>query len=550
MLMNRLTTLALPLATRYLIDSVVLPRQPNRLPMLVAIICAALVVEVLSSFALTQVLGTAAFRLMAEVREQLQTHVFRLPTSFYDVNKAGSLVARVINDTDTVRNIVETGIIEFIGAIVTSSVSLFFLFRLNIVMTFVIVFILAIYGVGLYVALQLLHPLFRRASELNSEVIGRFTESINGIRLIKILCAERRESQIFAEGLTQVVGICLRTLKATSLLNVSGTAIVGVLSVIVMIIGTREIFRGSMTLGSLVTYGLFLGLLISPVLQIIGLAPHVGHALAGLERADELLEETPEDADPERTETLTAIKGRVSFEHITFAYEGDRIVLEDISFVARPGTLTALVGPSGSGKSTAMALLAGLYVCKNGSISIDDVDISRVRLSSLRERVSVVLQDTFLFDGTLEQNVTLSKPSASTDEVVRACRSAGLDEFADVLGQNCATLVGERGARLSGGQRQRISIARALLAESPILILDEATSSLDSTSEELIHQAVKELMSDRTTFVVAHRLSTIRHADQILVFSKGRIVERGTHDELLSRPGTYHRLWTTQHNRG
>ena len=547
MVINRLAGLVLPASTKFLIDDVVGKRHAGLLLPIVLAVLGATLVQGASSFALTQILSKAAQRLIAEMRRQVQRHVGRLPVAYYDANKTGVLVSRIMSDVEGVRNLIGTGLVEFAGALLTSLFAFVILLRINLLMTVITLGFLLLLGGGLKKAIGTIRPMFRARPKIQAEVTGRLTESLGGVRVVKGYHAEEREAGVFSSGVQRLLDNVLKTLTATSLMSLSSSVLLGTVSAVIMLIGARQILAGTMTLGTLVTYTAFLALLIAPVFQIVAIGTQLTEALAGLERTQEVLAERPEEEDPRRTRTLDPIRGLVEFENVSFAYEGGKPVLEDIQFRAEPGTVTALVGPSGAGKSTLIGLIAAFYVPTSGTVRLDGVDLASVRLASYRPQLGVVLQETFLFDGTIRENVGFSRPDASEDAVLAACRIARVDEFAEHFPQGYDTVVGERGVRLSGGQRQRVSIARALLADPRILLLDEATSSLDSESEALIQEGLAHLMRGRTTFVIAHRLSTIRRADQILVVEAGRIIERGNHQELLAAHGRYWDLYTRQH---
>jgi subfamily B ATP-binding cassette protein MsbA len=406
---------------------------------------------------------------------------------------------------------------------------------------------LACFAIALNKAFSTIRPIFRERGKINAEVTGRLAESLGGVRVIKGYHAEEREEAVFAGGVRRLLANVMRTLTATSLMSLSASVLMGVVGAVIMYVGAHQILAGTLTIGQFFTYTLFLGFLVAPIIQMVAIGTQITEAFAGLERTQEILRERQEDQDPRRTVALKDIVGRVEFEDVSFSYDGNRVVLHDVSFVAEPGTVTALVGSSGSGKSTTIGLISAFHVPTEGRVTIDDIDLSTVRLDSYRTRLGVVLQESFLFDGTIRQNVAFSRPDATEEEIMRACQIARVDEFAESFEEKYDTIVGERGVKLSGGQRQRISIARAILAEPRILILDEATSSLDSESEQMIQHGLSYLMQGRTTFVIAHRLSTIRRADQILVMEQGRIVERGTHEELYDLRGRYYDLYTKQH---
>src|SRR5438876_1960446 len=547
MAINRVAALVLPYSTRYLIDSVIIKRHTQLLRPLVLGVLLATVIQGITSFSLTQLLSKAAQRLITELRQKVQAHVGRLPVSFHDSTKSGVLVSRIMSDVEGVRNLVGTGLVDFVGGLLTASIALFVLFRISALMTALAFGFLFFFAVALKKAFQTIRPIFRERGKINAKVTGRLAESLGGIRVVKGYHAEEREENVFTRGVTRLLENVMRTLTATSVMGLSASVLLGIVGAVIMFLGARQILAGSLTIGGFFTYTLFMGFLIAPVMQIVQIGTQLTEALAGLERTHEILKEAAEDRDPRRTVVLPSIKGNVDFKDIGFSYDGARTVLNDISFHASPGTVTALVGSSGSGKSTIIGLVSAFYVPTKGSVLVDSIDLSRVRLDSYRTQLGVVLQETFLFDGTIRENVAFSRPDTSEEAVMQACRIARVDEFAESFADKYDTIVGERGVKLSGGQRQRISIARAILAEPRILILDEATSSLDSESEQMIQHGLSYLMQGRTTFVIAHRLSTIRRADQILVVEQGRIVERGTHEELYALQGRYHELYTKQH---
>jgi subfamily B ATP-binding cassette protein MsbA len=547
MVINRVSGLVLPYSTKFLIDGVITKHHVNWLRPIVLTVLTATIIQGITSYSLTQLLSKAAQRLIAELRQKVQVHISRLPVSFYDANKTGTLVSRIMTDVEGVRNLLGTGLVEFAGGLLTSGIALVVLFRISTLMTALAFSFLLVFAVALNKAFGTIRPIFRERGKINAEVTGRLTESLGGVRVVKGYHAESREEAVFAKGVQRLLENVMRTLTATSLMSLSASVLMGVVGAIVMYVGARQILAGTLTIGSFFTYTLFLGFLIAPIIQIVSIGTQLTEALAGLERTQEILSENPEDRDPRRTVVLKDIYGRVEFDHVSFSYDGERMVLKDISFLAEPGTVTALVGSSGSGKSTTIGLITAFHTPVKGVVTVDEVDLSTVRLDSYRTRLGVVLQESFLFDGTIRENVAFSRPAATEEEILRACRIARVDEFAESFADKYDTVVGERGVKLSGGQRQRISIARAILAEPRILILDEATSSLDSESEQLIQEGLSYLMQGRTTFVIAHRLSTIRRADQILVMEQGEIVERGTHEELYAMRGRYYDLYTKQH---
>ncbi len=547
MIINRVAGLVLPYSTKFLIDTVINKHHIEQLRPLVLVVLAATLIQGATSFSLTQLLSKAAQRLIADLRQQVQVHISRLPVAFYDANKTGNLVSRIMSDVEGVRNLLGTGLVDFAGGVVTAGIALVLLFRTSAQMTLIAVGSLLCFSVALNKAFATIRPIFRERGKINAEVTGRLTESLGGVRVIKGYHAEKREESIFAAGVLRLLDNVMRTLTATSVMSLSASVLLGCVGAVTMYVGAHQIVSGTLTVGGFFSYTLMLGFLVAPIMQIVAIGTQLTEALAGLERTQEILRERPEDQDPKRVIALNDIVGRVEFEHVSFSYDGIRDVLRDISFVAAPGTVTALVGSSGSGKSTTIGLVSAFYVPTKGLILVDDVDLSTVRLDSFRTRLGVVLQESFLFDGTIRENVAFSRPEASEEEIMRACKIARVDEFAESFAEKYDTIVGERGVKLSGGQRQRISIARAILAEPRILILDEATSSLDSESEEMIQHGLSYLMQGRTTFVIAHRLSTIRRANQIMVMEQGQIVEHGTHQQLFDARGRYYDLYTKQH---
>ena len=547
MVINRVTGLVLPASTKFLVDDVIGKHRARLLMPLVGIVLLSTLVQGLTSFALTQTLSKAAQRLIAELRSRVQEHVGRLPLQYFDSTKVGTLVSRIMNDVEGVRNLIGTGLIDFVGGLLTAVIAFGFLVHISPVMTTIAFGFLLIFGVALRKAFQTIRPIFRERGKITAEVTGRLTESLGGVRVVKGYHAEAREHEVFNVGIERLLQNVFRTLTATSLLGLSSAMLMGVVGAIVMFMGSRQILAGHLTLGGYLTYIMFLGYLAAPLFQVVGIGTQITEALAGLERTREVLSERPEDEDPKRTLSLGRIDGEVDFRDVYFGYAPNKPVLHGISFQASPGTLTALVGSSGSGKSTIISLLAAFHSPQSGQVLVDGVDLSTVRLESYRSQLGVVLQDSFLFDGTILENVAFSRPHASQEQILEACRIARVDEFAESFADAYQTIIGERGVKLSGGQRQRLSIARAILADPRILILDEATSSLDSESEAIIQSGLAYLMRGRTTFVIAHRLSTIRRADQILVVEAGLIVERGTHAKLLMREGRYYDLYTRQH---
>ena len=547
MVINRVSGFVLPASTKFLIDDVINKHHLAGLQRLVGIVLLATVVQGITSFALTQLLSKAAQRLITELRQKVQKHISRLPVSFYDANKTGSLVSRIMSDVEGIRNLLGTGLVDFAGGLLTAGIAVWWLMHISPRMTLIALGSIALFGGFLSKAFATIRPIFRERSKINAEVTGRLTESLGGVRVIKGYHAEKREEAVFGTGVRRLLDNVMRTLTATSVMTLSASVLLGLVGAATMYVGARQSLAGTLTPGQFFSFTITLPFLVAPMMQIVAIGTQLTEALAGLERTQEIMRERPEDQDPKRAVPLRDIVGTVAFENVNFSYDGDHEVLHDISFRSDPGTVTALVGSSGSGKSTTIGLISAFYVPTQGTIRVDGVDLSTVRLDSFRTRLGVVLQESFLFDGTIRENVAFSRPDAGEEEIMRACRIARVDEFAESFSDKYETVVGERGVKLSGGQRQRISIARAILAEPRILILDEATSSLDSESEQMIQQGLSYLMQGRTTFVIAHRLSTIRRADQIMVMERGQILERGTHAELYAARGRYYDLYTRQH---
>jgi ABC-type multidrug transport system fused ATPase/permease subunit len=548
MAVNRVSGLILPASTKYLVDDVIGKHHIRLLTPIVLAVLAATVIQGLTSFTLTQLLSKSAQKMIADLRRQVQAHIGKLSISFYDSNKTGGLVSRIMSDVEGVRNLIGTGLVEFVGGLMTGVLALVVLLRISVTMTLIAFTVLLVFGVGLNKAFTTIRPIFRARPKITAEVTGRLTESLGGVRVVKGYHAEAREEKIFSAGVQRLLDNVLKTLTATSIMSLSAAALMGLVSAVVMFMGAHRILAGTMTLGTFLTYSIFLGLLVAPVFQIVAIGTQITEAITGLERTREILDEKIEDEAPGRVVNLTRVNGQVVMEDVNFAYDSRKEVLHDINFRAEPGTVTALVGPSGAGKSTIIGLIAAFYVPSSGRVLVDGIDLSSVKLDSYRTQLGVVLQETFLFDGTIRENVAFARPEASEAEILAACRIARVDEFAEAFENKYDTIVGERGVKLSGGQKQRVSIARAILADPRILILDEATSSLDSESEALIQEGLRYLMRGRTTFVIAHRLSTIRRADQILVIEAGRIIERGTHTSLYAAGGRYYDLYTKQHS--
>ena len=547
MLINRGASFVLPLEFRPLVDRVLSHGEMGLLPRIILLVVGATLVQGLSSYALTQMLSKGGQRLISELRTQVQEHIGRLPVSFYDENRTGTLVSRIMSDVEGVRNLVGTGVVDFIGGILSAVIAFALLVRINVRMTLLTFVILLVFGAILQRAFKTIRPIFRERAKINAEVTGRLTESLGGVRVVKGYHAEASEAKVFAAGVQRLLANVVSSLTAQSVMTLSSTVVLGVVGGLVMFLGAHEHMAGRLSTGSYFTFTFLLAFLVAPIAQLVSIGTQLTEAMAGLDRTTEILSEREEDKEPARVVELAVLRGEVSFDQVSFAYETDKPVLHDISFAAQPGTVTALVGSSGSGKSTIISLVCAFHTAQRGTVMVDGRDLARVKLASYRRQLGVVLQETFLFDGNIRENVMFSRPQASEADFDKACAIARVDEFALRFPEGYATIVGERGVKLSGGQRQRISIARAILADPRVLILDEATSSLDSESEAMIQAGLSFLMEGRTTFVIAHRLSTIRRADQILVVEAGRIVERGTHEQLYAMQGRYFDLYTRQH---
>ena len=543
---NRAASLVLPGSTKYLIDDVVQKHRQDLLVPIAGAVAVAILIQAVTSYTLIQLLSTSAQRLIAEMRIRVQEHIGRLPVRYYDANKTGALVSRIMSDVEGVRNLIGTGLVDFIGGVFTAVIAFVLLLRISSTLTFLALGFLLVFGVILRKAFKSIRPIFRERGKINAEVTARLTESLGGVRVVKGFHAEDREAEVFEAGAFRLFENVRKTLFAGSVIGFASTLLMGVVSITVMIVGGRMILSGRMSIGDFFAFTLYLGFLVAPVFQVVSIGTQITEAFAGLDRMHEVLEEQPEDVDPERVVQLGRIRGNLRFEDVTFEYETGKPVLQGVTLEAVPGAVTALVGSSGSGKSTLIGLVAAFAKPTMGTIYVDGVNLSTVRLDSYRSQLGIVLQDNFLFDGTIKENILFGKPTASDDEVLRAAGISRVDEFAAKLEKGIDTIVGERGVKLSGGQRQRVAIARAILADPRILILDEATSSLDTESEALIQEGLAALMSGRTTFVIAHRLSTIRSADQILVLEQGVIIERGTHAQLLAHAGRYFDLYTRQ----
>jgi ABC-type multidrug transport system fused ATPase/permease subunit len=547
MIVNRVCGLAMPIASRYLINDVMYKWDFEKLSLIVGAVIGATCIQAITTFILNQQLSITGQRLIADLRMKVQQHVGRLPVSFYDSNRAGAIASRIMNDVEGVRNLVGAGFIDFVGGILTSIIALVILMRISSLMTFLTFGILIAFGLFLRKVFSVTRPIFRERSRITAEVTGRLTESLGGVRIVKGYHAEANEAQVFAGGVSRLLENFIRSITAQSYMSLGSTVAIGLVGCGIMYLGAREVNMHRLDVGGYVEFNMLLAFLVAPVALLVSVGTQLTEALAGLDRTAEILQETLEDSEPGRSHAVQAIHGDVAFRNVTFAYNPGTPVLHDINFEAKAGTVTALVGSSGSGKSTIISLICGFHNAVRGEVLIDGTDLNTIRLSSYREQLGIVLQETFLFDGNIRDNVLFSRPHATAQQWLEACRIARVDEFAERFPDQYETIIGERGVKLSGGQRQRISIARAILANPRILILDEATSSLDSESESLIQSGLNFLMQGRTSFVIAHRLSTIRRADQILVVENGTIVERGPHTALYSFKGRYYDLYTRQH---
>jgi subfamily B ATP-binding cassette protein MsbA len=548
MLVSRAASFVMPFTPRWLIDEVLGKGRTDLLKWIALAGGAATVISAITSFALSQVVSVAAQQAIARLRESVQAHLVRLPVRFFDSTKSGVLVARVMNDPEGIRNLVGTGLIQLAGGLLSAVAALGFLFWLNWRLTLVTVVFLAVFGAGMAIAFRRLRPIFRERNVINAEVTGRLTETIGGIRLIKVYTAEAREQAVFREGVQRLFGNIARTITGTSATTALSTAVVGIVGVLLIVVGGRDVIAGRMSTGDLVTYVFLIGVLAAPLVQIANIGTQLTEAFAGLDRIRELRDMATEDQEDAAREPVPSLTGTVVFDDVWFEYEPGVPVLKGVSFEAPAGTTTALVGSSGSGKSTLISLIMAFAQPQRGRILIDGRPLSSLRVHEYRRHLGVVMQDNFLFDGTVRENIAFTKPGASDEEVQAVARIANADEFVRGFPQGYDTIVGERGVKLSGGQRQRVAIARAILADPRVLILDEATSSLDSESEHLIQEGLRRLRAGRTTFVIAHRLSTITSADQILVLEQGEIIERGTHAELLARGGRYQELYDRQYH--
>ncbi|HTL03011.1 MAG TPA: ABC transporter ATP-binding protein [Vicinamibacterales bacterium] len=547
MLISRVAGLIPPASSKYLIDYVIGRQRGDLLLPLALAVGAAALVDAVTSFALSQVLGVAAQRAIADMRASMQAHVTRLPIRYFDQTQTGILISRVMNDADGIRNLVGTGLVQLVGGLVTATIALGVLFYLNWRLTAISIVVLALFAVGLSTAFKRLRPLFRERGKITAEISGRLAESFGGIRIVKAYTAEEREDKVFALGVDRLFLNVKQTLTGISAVTAFGGLIIGTIGMIMILVGGRSILAGTMSLGDLFMYIFFVGLLAAPLIQMSSIGTQLSEAMAGLDRIREIKSMATEDDEDESREPLGVIQGDVIFEDVSFEYDAGVPVLKHVSFASPAGSTTALVGSSGSGKSTLISLVLAFGKPITGKVVVDGRDLAAVRLRDYRSQLGVVLQDNFMFDGTVAENIRFSRPAATMEQVKAVSVIAHCDEFIERFPNKYETIVGERGVKLSGGQRQRVAIARAILADPRILILDEATSSLDSESEALIQDGLRALRKGRTTFVIAHRLSTIRSADQILVLEAGEIVERGTHQQLLAANGRYRQLHDKQY---
>lgn len=547
MIVSRLAGLVLPASTKYLVDEVIAKHRFEVLKWIAFAIGAATVVQAITSFALSQILGVAAQRAITEMRKDVQERIERLPISYFDSTQSGQLISRIMSDAEGIRNLIGTGLVQLSGSVVTAVIAIGVLFWISWKMTSITIIVLAAFGGALAFAFRRLRPIFRERQQINAEVTGRLGESLGGIRIVKAYTAEKREALTFARGAHRLFRNVARSMTGVSAMTGFSSVIIGAIGVVMILVGGNAVMAGTMTLGDLVMYIFFTGLMAMPIISFTSIGTQITEAFAGLDRIREVMRSATEDEEDRDRRPLRKIVGGVAFKDVHFEYEPGTPVLNGVTFEAPAGTTTALVGSSGSGKSTILAHVMNFIQPKSGKVLIDGVDLQELRLRDYRRHLGVVLQENFLFDGTILENVRFSNSAATIDEVKKACRIAYCDEFIERFDKGYETIVGERGVKLSGGQRQRIAIARALLADPKILILDEATSSLDSESEKMIQDGLRTLRKGRTTFVIAHRLSTIVSADRILVVEDGRIVESGTHSELLEMKGRYKELYDKQY---
>jgi len=543
---SRLASLVIPWATKYLIDDVMGNKDLYMLKMILGAIFASIVVQAVTSYMLTKILSVEAQHLISVLRVKVQKQILRLPIRFFDNTKSGALVSRIMTDVEGVRNLVGTGLLQLVGGTLSAVICLFMLINISPIMTLLVLVPMAVFGVISFKAFSYIRPVFRERGQLNAEVTGRLTETLNGVRVIKGFNAEEQEIKTFEDGVEKLYLNVKKSLTSTSLLTSSATFLIGLATVGIMGLGGYYVINDSMTMGDLISFVLFLGFVTFPIVQMSNIGSQLTEAFAGLDRTEEIMNTAIEDDGTIRTIKVDEIKGEIVFNDVSFAYEEGKPVLKNINFTAPVGSVTALVGTSGSGKTTIAGLAATFLNPDSGMITVDGVDLTKISLNSYRSQLGVVLQDDFLFEGTIRENILFPRPNATEDELTKAVKGAFVHEFTDRFEKGLDTVIGERGVKLSGGQRQRIAIARAILANPRILILDEATSNLDTESESYIQESLRSLMSGRTTFVIAHRLSTIRQANQILVIENGEIEERGMHEELIEKKGRYFQLYTYQ----
>ncbi len=544
---SRLAGLVLPLATKYLIDDVIAKGDLYMLKMVLIAVVASITLQAITSYLLTKILSVEAQHLISVLRAQVQKHLLKLPTRFFDNQKSGALVSRVMTDVEGVRNLVGTGLVQLVGGFLSAAISLVLMIRISPMLTLYVLVPVLIFGLISLKAFAYIRPVFRERGKLNADVSGRLTETLNGVRVIKGFNAEAQEIKIFEDGVEKLFQNVKKTLTSTSIVTSAATFLLGLASAGILGIGGYMIIQNQLTFGDFLSFTLFLGFMIAPIVQMSNIGSQLTESFAGLDRTEELMNMPIEDDGTIRTTKIGNIKGDIEFKDVSFAYEEGKPVLKNISFSAPAGSVTALVGTSGSGKTTIAGLAASfLNPDSSGIITIDGLDLSKVSLDSYRSQLGVVLQDDFLFEGSIRENILFPRPQASEEELQGAVKAAFVHEFTDRFELGLDTIIGERGVKLSGGQRQRIAIARAILANPRILILDEATSNLDTESESYIQESLRTLMKGRTTFVIAHRLSTIRQATQILVVEQGQIQERGMHEELIEKKGRYFELYTYQ----
>jgi len=547
MLVNRVVGLVLPATSKFLVDDVIGKQRADLLPLLALAAAGATIVQAVTSFSLSQILSVAAQRAITEMRKTVNDHVMRLPVRYFDTTQSGQLISRIMNDAEGIRNLIGTGLVQLVGGFVEAGLAIGVLFWLNWQLTTVTLIVLLVFGGGMAFAFKKLRPIFRERGEIQAQVTGRLNQALGGVRVVKAYVAEAREQAVFSAGVYRLFDNIRRTITGISAVTAGSTVIIGVIGVVMIVIGGRSILSGAMTLGDFIMYLFFTGMTVAPVINIASIGTQISEAFAGLDRIREIKRMATEDQEDVSRSPLPELAGDVRFDDVTFEYNTGVPVLKHVAFHAPAGTTTALVGSSGSGKSTLISLIMTFNRPQSGRVMVDGYDLVSVRLRDYRSHLGIVLQDNFLFDGSVAENIAYARPDATRDEIAAVSRIAHCDEFVEGFPQKYETVVGERGVRLSGGQRQRVAIARALLANPRILILDEATSSLDSESEAMIQDGLKSLRHGRTTFVIAHRLSTIQSADQILVLEGGEIVERGTHDELLTMNGRYRQLYDKQY---